>query len=122
MLPIHPDVVAAIASCAPLNTCIVLSCISKAMNAVTWAGIYSNLRLSCTAAPLLVRTLAENRALPPMVHSLQFACPVHGFSWITGPEWNQVLEDMHNLKHLHVEHGTLSATGAYEATMSGTTV
>ncbi|KAJ7277782.1 hypothetical protein C8J57DRAFT_1579345 [Mycena rebaudengoi] len=103
MPPILPDIVAEIASCAPLDTRIALSCISKAVNDLMRAGIYRNLSLSCTAAPLLVRTLAENHALPPMVHSLRFARPIRGFSWVNGAEWNQVLEDMINLKHLHVE-------------------
>ncbi|KAJ7262138.1 hypothetical protein C8J57DRAFT_1633765 [Mycena rebaudengoi] len=52
---------------------------------------------------LLVRTLAENPALPLMVRSLQFTGVARAFVKIVGADWIKVLVAMENLKHLRVQ-------------------
>ncbi|KAJ7253591.1 hypothetical protein C8J57DRAFT_1237390 [Mycena rebaudengoi] len=62
-------------------------------------------------AQLLIRTLAADDSLPPMVRSLEFL-PINSPGRLEGPEWEQVLSQMSNLLNLGVsEHVELTNTG-----------
>ncbi|KAJ7260167.1 hypothetical protein C8J57DRAFT_1514875 [Mycena rebaudengoi] len=75
---------------------------SVATHAATHATLYRHIEVLKTA-PLLVRTLGNDSTLSAMVHSLRFTPTMRACEYIEGPEWNQALIAMTNLKHLTVQ-------------------
>ncbi|KAJ7198692.1 hypothetical protein C8J57DRAFT_1262248 [Mycena rebaudengoi] len=102
LLPVPEDIFTEICAYADLDTRITLSLVCSATRKATRAGLYRHISVVSTGH-LLVRTLAANRDLPPMVHSLEFGGAVRVYTRINSEEWHEVLEAMVHLKHLRVE-------------------
>ncbi|KAJ7256753.1 hypothetical protein C8J57DRAFT_1517386 [Mycena rebaudengoi] len=99
--PLSPDLFSEIALHVPNDTLLQLFYLSRASKRIARVVLYKNIAIT-KKGPLLVRTLASDRSLPPMIHSLQFLPEEWGQIRVDGLEWEQVLQQMSNLKFLTI--------------------
>ncbi|KAJ7227791.1 hypothetical protein C8J57DRAFT_1252319 [Mycena rebaudengoi] len=102
LAPLPSDVYLEISHHVDRNTLTALNRASSTTHNATRTSLYRHIEVAATA-PLLVSTLANNRALSEMVCSLTFPFVTRAVTNIVGSEWNEVLVAMIHLQHLAVQ-------------------
>ncbi|KAJ7281289.1 hypothetical protein C8J57DRAFT_1499991 [Mycena rebaudengoi] len=95
------DLLSEIASHAPNDTLLQFFYLSKDSKRASRPVLYKHIAI-IKKGDLLVRTLASDRSLPPMIHSLQFLPEQWGELRLNGVEWEQVLQQMSHLRFLTI--------------------
>ncbi|KAJ7278726.1 hypothetical protein C8J57DRAFT_1221562 [Mycena rebaudengoi] len=109
LVPLPSDIYLEISHYVDRNTLTALNRALSTTRDTTHTSLYCDIELAATA-PLLVNTLANNRALFEMVCLLTFTFVTQAVTNNVGLEWNEVLVAMIHLKYLAIQqcpHGCL---------------